>query len=218
MKNGLCRMARNNIHMALGLPQQDSVISGMRNSCQIVVELNITRAVFDKIPHFISQNQVILTPGVGDSGLLPPQYFRSIYDLASGEFLHQQKFKYLCVYDLEANCSKVRGECKYLETVELPVVIIDTETQKIVGEFQTYVRPELEKLNPFTTELTGITEDQVFGENVPTFEQALLSLHTHLEKFGIFSHEFILLSCGDYDGNQLNREAKVKNIPLPNYL
>lgn len=81
MKNGLCRMARNNIHMALGLPKSDGVISGMRNSCQIVVELNANQAVYNKIPLFISENQVILSPGIEDH--IPPKYFRSVYDISS---------------------------------------------------------------------------------------------------------------------------------------
>jgi inhibitor of KinA sporulation pathway (predicted exonuclease) len=105
-----------------------------------------------------------------------------------------------------------------METVELPIVIIDTETNKVVSEFQTYVKPVKENLNPFTTELCGITEDMVFGDDVPTFKQALMKLHKHLLDFGIFKHEFVLVSCGDYDGNQLKREAVLKNIPLPNYL
>lgn len=37
-------------------------------------------------------------------------------------------------------------------------------------------------------------------------------------EFEIFEHEFVFVSCGDYDGNQLKREAELKNIPLPNYL
>ena len=105
-----------------------------------------------------------------------------------------------------------------METVELPCVILDTETNKVVSEFHTYVKPVKEKLNPFCTELCGITEDMVSGDDVPTFKQALIKLHKHLLDFGIFKHEFVLVSCGDYDGNQLKREAGLKNIPLPNYL
>jgi RNA:NAD 2'-phosphotransferase (TPT1/KptA family) len=86
MRDGLCRMARNNIHMALGLPKDDGVISGMRNSAQIVVEINANQAVFDGVPMFVSENQVILSPGVND--YLAPRYFRSVYDIASGKYLH----------------------------------------------------------------------------------------------------------------------------------
>lgn len=57
-----------------------------------------------------------------------------------------------------------------METVELPVVIIDTETNQVVSEFHTYVKPVKEKLNPFCTELCGITEEMVTGDQVPNFK------------------------------------------------
>ena len=45
MESGLCKMARNNIHMAIGLPGKNEVISGMRNSCDTVIEINLIKAV-----------------------------------------------------------------------------------------------------------------------------------------------------------------------------
>ena len=39
--DGLSKMNRTNIHMAVGLPGKNSVISGMRKSCEMVVEINI---------------------------------------------------------------------------------------------------------------------------------------------------------------------------------
>jgi inhibitor of KinA sporulation pathway (predicted exonuclease) len=100
--------------------------------------------------------------------------------------------------------------------VELPVVIIDTQTQKVVSEFHTYVQPVKEELNPFCTELCGITEDMVC--QAPRFREALKKLHQHLLEFGIFKEEFVFVSCGDYDCKQLAREAELKNVELPNYL
>lgn len=41
LQDGLSKMGRTNIHMAVGLPGKNQVISGMRNSCEIVVEVNI---------------------------------------------------------------------------------------------------------------------------------------------------------------------------------
>lgn len=49
--------------MAVGLPGKNQVISGMRNSCEIVVEVNMTQAAFQYFDFFISKNQVILSPG-----------------------------------------------------------------------------------------------------------------------------------------------------------
>lgn len=72
------------------------------------------------------------------------------------------------MFDLEANCSKIKGEYQYLETVEFPVVIIDTESNRVVSEFHTYIQPKMESLNEFTTELCGITEKML--EGAPNFK------------------------------------------------
>ena len=55
MENGLNKMGRNHIHLAAGLPG-NGVISGMRSSCQIVVEVNIAKAMHGRhrIPFHIS--------------------------------------------------------------------------------------------------------------------------------------------------------------------
>jgi 2'-phosphotransferase len=45
MKGGLNKMARNHVHLAAGLPGKDGVISGMRSSCQVVIELNMVKAI-----------------------------------------------------------------------------------------------------------------------------------------------------------------------------
>jgi 2'-phosphotransferase len=53
--------------MGIGLPGKDGCISGMRSSCEVVVEVNINKAAISgKIPIFISENSVILTPGAGN--------------------------------------------------------------------------------------------------------------------------------------------------------
>ena len=39
-----------------------------------------------------------------------------------------------------------------------------------------------------------------------------------MEKQGLFASEFIFASCGDFDGNQMKREASHKLIKVPNYL
>jgi len=43
-------------------------------------------------------------------------------------------------------------------------------------------------------------------------------LHEYLLEIQIFNHEFIFVSCGDFDGRQLKREALFKNFEYPNYL
>ena len=71
-------------------------------------------------------------------------------------------------------------------------------------------------MTPFCTELTGITQEQVDGG--VTLQEALKQLHLHLGKEGIFGSEFVFMSCGDFDGNTLKKEANMKQIFVPNYL
>jgi 2'-phosphotransferase len=74
--------------MALGTPGKKGVISGMRTTCEVVIEINIIRAINQgKVPFFISENRVILSPGLAD-GSLPPQYFRSVLDFKKKEFIY----------------------------------------------------------------------------------------------------------------------------------
>lgn len=81
MKGGLNKMARHHVHMAIAM-NKDGVISGMRNSCEVVVEVNMAKAMNAKpqIPFYISSNQVILSPGT-ETGAIPPEFFRSILDI-----------------------------------------------------------------------------------------------------------------------------------------
>lgn len=75
-KEGLKRMARNHIHFAPGLPKEEGVISGMRSSCEIIIEIDLLMAIKDGIEFYISSNNVILTEG--DKGVLSPKYFKKI--------------------------------------------------------------------------------------------------------------------------------------------
>lgn len=49
-------------------------------------------------------------------------------------------------------------------------------------------------------------------------EEALSKLHAFFTDFGIFKSEFVFMSCGDFDGNQMAREAQHKKLRIPNYL
>ena len=48
--------------------------------------------------------------------------------------------------------------------------------------------------------------------------EAMVQAHEWLEQQGVFKHEFIFMSCGDFDGNHLKRESKAKNLTVPNYM
>ncbi|CAH3043328.1 unnamed protein product, partial [Pocillopora meandrina] len=74
---GLSRMSRNHIHFAPGEPGEEGVISGMRSSCEILVFIDLRKALSDGFKFYRSANNVILCPG-NEQGFLPPQYFEKV--------------------------------------------------------------------------------------------------------------------------------------------
>jgi 2'-phosphotransferase len=81
---GLLRMARSHIHLAAHLQGQGGVVSGMRRSAQIHVWVNLPAAARAGLRFYRSANGVILTPGLGEQGLLPMHTFEHAHDAATG--------------------------------------------------------------------------------------------------------------------------------------
>ncbi|XP_053134171.1 tRNA 2'-phosphotransferase 1 [Hemicordylus capensis] len=79
-RSGLSRMGRTHIHLAPGLPGGGTVLSGMRNNCEVAIIIDVAKALADGIAFCRSSNGVILTPG-DHNGLLPPRYFREALQL-----------------------------------------------------------------------------------------------------------------------------------------
>lgn len=71
-KEGLSRMNRNHIHLAQGVPG-DAVISGMRNSAQVLIYINLPLALASGLKFFISANGVVLCEGP-----ISPQFFSRV--------------------------------------------------------------------------------------------------------------------------------------------
>ncbi|CAJ0586683.1 unnamed protein product, partial [Mesorhabditis spiculigera] len=70
------------------------------------------------------------------------------------------------------------------EIIELPGVLINVRRRQVVSEFQTFVRPrENPILDPFCTELTGITQRQV--DRAPFFPEALARFMEWLNDHGL---------------------------------
>jgi len=68
-------MKRNHIHFAQGM----NALSGVRNSSNIFIHIDLQKSLDDGIKFYISENGVILTPG-NNNGLLEPKYFKAVYD------------------------------------------------------------------------------------------------------------------------------------------
>jgi inhibitor of KinA sporulation pathway (predicted exonuclease) len=115
---------------------------------------------------------------------------------------------YYCVVDLEATCDDrgavPRGET---EIIEIGAVLVDGPTLRTIAEFQTFVRPVRHPLlTPFCTALTTIGQD----DDVPAPEFPAAA--ARLAAFGAGA---LFCSWGDYDKNQLARDAAHHGIAPP---
>jgi len=50
--------------MATGYPKENEVVSGMRENCDLYIEINLERCLKDGMKFFESKNKVILSPGI----------------------------------------------------------------------------------------------------------------------------------------------------------
>ncbi|THH15743.1 hypothetical protein EW146_g4778 [Bondarzewia mesenterica] len=75
---GLSKMTRNHIHLAQGVPG-DGVISGMRTSAQVLIYIDVQKALDAGIPFSLSDNGVVLTEGDAE-GFLRPEFFGRVED------------------------------------------------------------------------------------------------------------------------------------------
>jgi 2'-phosphotransferase len=75
LENGLSRMTRNHIHMTPAEVTGGEIVSGMRASCDLLLFIDHALAMQDGIKFYRSSNNVILSPGFGDSGVIERKYF-----------------------------------------------------------------------------------------------------------------------------------------------
>ena len=83
---GLSRMARQHIHFGIEIPEDGEVISGMRKSCQVIIYLDIIRAMEAGIVFYLSDNKVVLSEG-NSRGFIPKEYFSKIINRKTREEL-----------------------------------------------------------------------------------------------------------------------------------
>lgn len=77
LRDGLSKMSRTQIHLTTGEYGSKGVISGMRQSAQVLIYIDLEAALRDGLKFYVSANGVILTPG-DNQGYLRPQYFRQV--------------------------------------------------------------------------------------------------------------------------------------------
>ncbi|XP_039027344.1 tRNA 2'-phosphotransferase 1-like [Hibiscus syriacus] len=74
LESGLKRMKRLHVHFSSGLPTDGEVISGMRRDVNILIYLDVRKALEEGMKLYISDNKVILTEGF--DGVVPVKYLR----------------------------------------------------------------------------------------------------------------------------------------------
>ncbi|GLT51931.1 hypothetical protein SLA2020_253020 [Shorea laevis] len=82
LESGLKRMNRLHVHFSCGLPTDGEVISGMRRNVNILIFLDVRKALEEGMKLYISDNKVILTEGF--DGVVPVKYFEKIESWPDG--------------------------------------------------------------------------------------------------------------------------------------
>lgn len=77
-KNGLNKMKRRHIHFCSKPFQSDEIISGMRTTSEVLIHIDLQKAMKDGILFYVSDNQVLLSEGV--DGTIRPEYFACVMD------------------------------------------------------------------------------------------------------------------------------------------
>ncbi|KAL7203711.1 hypothetical protein ACSBR2_016881 [Camellia fascicularis] len=76
LEQGIKRMKRLHVHFSCGLPMAGEVISGMRRDVNVLIFLDVKKALEEGMKVYISDNKVILTEGF--DGVVPVKYFAKI--------------------------------------------------------------------------------------------------------------------------------------------
>ena len=86
-ESGLNKMGRTAIQMAVGLPGDPGVKSGIRGSVEVLIYVDVRRAMAAGIPFFRSMNNVICSPGP-----IPPECFGHVCRRSHGQSLLSNPF------------------------------------------------------------------------------------------------------------------------------
>ncbi|KAI8381504.1 uncharacterized protein BYT42DRAFT_494108 [Radiomyces spectabilis] len=134
-------------------------------------------------------------------------------------------FKRLILLNIEATCDEnatnpaaVQVTKENSEAIELAFVVVDASNLEVLHKQQIYIRPERTPLTNFCTTVTGITWDKL--ESAGTLKDAIDQLDTYIRnEIEAKDLSFCFVTHGGWTLRiQLPREARDKNIELPQYL
>lgn len=73
LQSGLNKMSRKHIHMAIDIPGKGEVISGARSNVEVLIFIDVEKAMNAGVEFYRSLNNVILSPGP-----IPPDVFKEV--------------------------------------------------------------------------------------------------------------------------------------------
>jgi 2'-phosphotransferase len=79
---GLKKMKRSHIHFSIteDFIEGNNQQSGIRSNCEVLIYIDMKKAMDDGLEFFMSDNKVVLCSGVGSEGLLDAKYFENAID------------------------------------------------------------------------------------------------------------------------------------------
>jgi len=155
-------MARTHIHFAIGLPGGKEVVSGMRVSCDVIIEVDVEKAMKAGIEFQRSSNNVILSKGI--NGIIPPIYFKKVNLRSHNNIVKTfHEYEYGLVIDFQRNTSNF-NKLESDEIIEFTVVPVNLKTREILKDriFHQYVKPTLVKgLTDYCLNKIGVKQEFV---------------------------------------------------------
>ena len=132
-------------------------------------------------------------------------------------------FDRLILLHLEATCDEnptnpaaVQVTKENSEIIELSFVVVNASNMEVLHKQQIFVKPERTPLTAFCSEVTGIKSSML--ETAGSLSDAVTTLDNYIQT-QVEPHTFCFVTHGGWPLRiQLPREARDKNIALPNYL
>lgn len=216
--NGLNKMSRNCIHFAIGEYNSSNVVSGMRGSCQLIIEIDGPLCVANDIEMYISKNNVILSPGI--NGVIQPKFFKKVYlnELNTNKnyksSIYTDKFLMSCTYSqaifINFNYNKKYNDGFRLNEIALISFKLD-ESFKILIEDTAYDsncnnsdnKDSLSKvdLNNFSNKLVNNNYNKdstclvMFESDLKTFKKYFLKEYSNTNNNKTLNHFALFNEC-----------------------
>ncbi|KAG6334570.1 hypothetical protein ID866_4525 [Astraeus odoratus] len=138
---GLSKMRRNHIHLAQGIPGS-GVLSGMRNSSQVLIFIDIQKAIDAGIQFYLSENGVLLTEGDAN-GFLLPHFFQRVEYADRTPVPGWENHGQVISYEPDSSRTQVTG-------FHVEAVTVGEETS--IGRVPTHTKP---MASSHTTDITS---------------------------------------------------------------